>query len=124
MAKIEELMKNTDFVENLTQAQTAGDVKMLFNANGVEMTDDDVINFVNEYNSCIDSIGKQELNEEDLVGVNGGVVVSGTALAITAALAALTAIGAPHTYKKIKNETSCTFKGVSAYPNSPFYQCK
>lgn len=123
MAKLKEMMKNEEFVKKMAQMDSDVEVAKLFKANNVEISAEEFEKFMDELNDYMESSAdEKEILENELDKVAGGSVLG--AIAVYAIGSALVAIGGTHTYKRIKNETSCIFKGESAYPDSAFYTCK
>jgi len=123
MAKLEEMMKNEEFVKKMAQMDSDVEVAKLFKANDVEISAEEFEKFMDELNDYMEnSVDEKEISENELDKVAGGSILAG--IAVYAIGGILVAVGGKHTYKRIKNETSCIFKGESAYPDSAFYTCK
>lgn len=68
-----ELLVKPEFVEELKSAETDEDVQQLFAKHGVELSLEDIAQMVKE--SAINA-GKEELGEDSLESVSGGVVLT------------------------------------------------
>ena len=64
--KLEELSKNEEFIERLSKVENVEDAVALFAEFGVEVTEQEIIDLK-------DSFSTEELNEEDLDDVAGGL---------------------------------------------------
>ena len=90
--KINELMQSEDFAKELLSKQEAEEVQALFEENGVEMSLDEIrtigalLDKVVSGEITAEQIEKAangELSEEELAEVAGGVVITGTVLAVS-----------------------------------------
>ena len=123
MAKLEEMIKNEEFVKKMAQIDSDVEVAKLFKANNVEISAEEFEKFMDELNDYMEnSVDGKEFTENELDKVAGGAILE--TIIFYAVGSALVAIGGTHTYKRIKNEASCIFKEKSAYPDNKFYTCK
>lgn len=75
--KIQALMENAEFAAKMEQAESVAELVALFNAEGVEVTEDAV-------KQALEKIENEELDEAALENVSGGfvaIVVAGIAIA-------------------------------------------
>ena len=68
--KIEKLFADVNFVETLKNAASVEDMQALFAQNGVEVTPEEMKEFVQ---SAVDGAAEGELGVEELTDVNGGI---------------------------------------------------
>jgi len=123
MEKLNELSKNREFIDRLAKLETDVDVENLLKEYGINLSESEFEEFINKLNLYIENNGEGELTEESLEAVSGGFGVVAAAAVVVIGGTLVTA-GSIHTYKRIKNESSCLWKGESAYPNNPFYTCR
>ena len=98
--KVNELLLKEDFCKELKKAESNVDVQALFASNGVELSENDVENMVNE---SVAINGDVELDENALDNVAGGIVLTTTAcFALAAASLAFYTNYGIHAFKKLK----------------------
>ena len=119
MAKIEELVKNEEFVKKIAQVETDEEVRKLFKEEEIDLTDEELNEFVNGWNAKIED-GDNELTEDSLSAVSGGSVLAG--LAIMAGGAALLVVGG-HKIKHVLNDASCAAGNGQAF-DGKHWTCK
>lgn len=71
--KINELLKNEKFTEQLSNAKTPDEIKKLFADNNVALSDEDVNGFLKEVQTRASNLSEKELNE-----IAGGKCAIGT----------------------------------------------
>lgn len=69
--KVNELLKDSSFIEELKTAENDEDVQKLFAAKGIDLSLDEIAQMVQE---SIAAHEKGELDEESLENVSGGVI--------------------------------------------------
>ncbi len=68
--KINQVIRNEEFVKQLESMESVDEVKKLFASNNVELTDDELNEF---FGSPLEESKGDELNETDLDNVAGGI---------------------------------------------------
>ena len=91
--KLQELLQSQPFMEKVLSAQTVEEVKSLFSAEGVDLTDEDINVLGQAIEAAIQNGGN--LSDADLENISGGVsdalvavLASGAVLALSAAAVA------------------------------------
>jgi predicted ribosomally synthesized peptide with nif11-like leader len=78
--KVEELMKDKDFVEQMLSAETAEAAQALFASRGVEFTLEEITQIGAGLKACI---SEDELSDADLNAVSGGIALATVASVVS-----------------------------------------
>ena len=78
--KVEELMKDKDFVEQMLSAETAEAAQTLFASRGVEFTLEEIVQIGAGLKACN---SEDELNDADLDTVSGGIALATVAAVVS-----------------------------------------
>lgn len=99
------LSSNEEFKSKLVALETVEQIQALFNEYEIEMSQDEVAEFCKEVAKAANLLPEgEELNEEELENVAGGIVITASVALTYAAYAGALALGAYLGYQRAKRK--------------------